>query len=71
MEDMATTLRLNDEEQAILNAMATAEQISAHEVIRLAIRERAARHGHAVRVDAAFTQARTDYADLLERLRQA
>lgn len=66
---MAMTLRLTDEEQAVLNALAAEERVSGHEVIRRASMERASRRGHAARGDAALGEAMEDWSGLLERLR--
>jgi predicted transcriptional regulator len=68
MVHMAMTLRLNDEEQQILNQLAADEHVSGHEVIRRALLERAARRGHEVRVDAAFVEAEQEWSGLLDRL---
>lgn len=68
---MATTLRLTDAAQKILNAMVAEEGLSQNEVIQRAILERAARSGHKAQVKAAFTDIDDEYAHLFERLRQA
>lgn len=68
---MATTLRLSDEDQAVLSALAAEEHVSANEVVRRAILERAARRGHAARVEAGFAESEQRWAGLLERLREA
>lgn len=68
---MATTLRLNAQDQAILDALVEQEGLSQNEVIRRAILDRAARSGHRARVQAVFAEIDDEYADLLERLRQA
>ena len=67
---MAMTLRLNDDEQRALKAMAEREGLSQHEVARRAIQDRADRTltAHAIDVSGARVVAR--YADLLERLSQ-
>lgn len=67
---MATTLRLNDDEQAQLQAMADSEGLSQHEVVRRAIRERYERSRHQDAVHQAGTRAVSRYAELLDRLSQ-
>ncbi|MBC7680370.1 MAG: ribbon-helix-helix protein, CopG family [Pseudorhodobacter sp.] len=67
---MAMTLRLDDDEQAVLRAMAEREGLSQHEVARRAILERAERIGHRDDVHDAGTRAVTRYSALLERLSQ-
>ena len=53
------TLRLDDNEQAVLRAMAEREGLSQHEVARRAILERAERIGHRDDVHDAGTRAVT------------
>ena len=67
---MAMTLRLDDEEQAVLRAMAEREGISQHEVARRAILERAERANLHLSVEESGKRAVTRYAQLLERLSQ-
>lgn len=67
---MAMTLRLDDDEQAALKAMAEREGISQHEVARRAILERAERTSLHAAVEASGKRAVTRYAELLERLSQ-
>ncbi|MCY7364199.1 MAG: ribbon-helix-helix domain-containing protein [Frankiaceae bacterium] len=65
---MAMTLRLDDDEAALLKAMAEREGISQHEVARRAIVERAERDDLHLAVEAAGKRAVTRYAELLDRL---
>lgn len=67
---MAMTLRLTDEETELLRALAEREERSMHEVVRLAVLERAARSTRAGRVDELLDSATTRYAELLDRLSQ-
>lgn len=67
---MAMTLRLDDDEQEILRAMAAQEGLSQHEVARRAILERAERMGLHRDVHEAGVRAVTRYSALLERLSQ-
>ncbi len=64
------TLRLNDEEQAVLKAMAEREGLSQHEAARRAILERAERTGVHEAVATSGRRVVSRYADLLERLSQ-
>lgn len=68
---MATTVRLNDADQAILDALVEEEGLSQNEVIRRAILEKAARSGHRAAVRAAYAEVEAEYGDLLDRLRLA
>lgn len=67
---MAMTLRLDDDEQEQLRAMAEAEGLSQHEVARRAIAERFQRSQHQGAVHDAGTRAVTRYSALLDRLSQ-
>jgi predicted transcriptional regulator len=67
---MAMTLRLEDDEQAYLRAMAEAEGLSQHEVARRAIVERYERTQHQGVVHEAGVRAVSRYASLLDRLSQ-
>lgn len=64
------TLRLNDDEQELLRAMATQEGLSQQEVARRAIVERAERLQLHQDVHMAGVRAVTRYGALLERLSQ-
>lgn len=68
---MAATLRLRPEAQNALNQLVDEEGLSANEIVNRAILERAARHGHRAKVQAAWAEIDADYADLFERLRRA
>lgn len=68
MTDMAMTLRLTDDEQAVLEAQAQREGITEHEVIRRAILERAERSQALDAVQASGTRVVERYASLLDRL---
>lgn len=62
------TLRLEDDEQAYLRAMAESEGLSQHEVARRAIVERYERSQHQGAVHEAGVRAVSRYATLLDRL---
>lgn len=64
------TLRLEDDEQGYLRAMAEAEGLSQHEVARRAIVERYERSQHQGAVHEAGVRAVSRYASLLDRLSQ-
>jgi hypothetical protein len=68
---MAMTLRLTDEETALLRQQAEREGRSMHEVVRLAIQERIARQGHTERVRQAARRVATRHSEILDRLRDA
>jgi hypothetical protein len=68
---MAMTLRLTDEETALLRQQADREGRSMHEVVRLAIRERIARQDHNERVRLAAQRVATEHHQILERLKDA
>jgi predicted transcriptional regulator len=67
---MAMTLRLDDDEQAALKAMAEREGLSQHEAARRAILERAERMGLHDDMEGSGRRVVSRYADLLERLAQ-
>ena len=71
MVRMAMTLRLTDEETALLREQAEKEGRSMHEVVRLAIQERIARQGHTERVRQAARRVATRHGEILDRLRDA
>jgi hypothetical protein len=71
MLGMAMTLRLSDEETALLRRQAEREGRSMHEVVRLAIQERIARQGHADRVQRAARRVATQHHEILDRLKNA
>jgi hypothetical protein len=68
---MAMTLRLTDEETALLREQAEREGRSMHEVVRLAIQERIARQGHSERVRQAAHRVATRHSEILDRLTDA
>ena len=65
---MAMTLRLTEEDERVLAALAEADGISRQEATIRAIHEVAARRGHEKAVSDASVRARARYADVLERL---
>ena len=65
------TLRLTDEETALLRQQAEREGRSMHEVVRLAIRERIARQDHNERVRLAAQREAAEHHQILERLKDA
>lgn len=68
---MAMTLRLSDEETALLRRQAEREGRSMHEVVRLAIQERIARQAHTERVRQAASRVAIRHSEILDRLRDA
>jgi predicted transcriptional regulator len=68
---MAMTLRLSDEETALLRRQAEREGRSMHEVVRLAIQERIARQDHTDRVQRAARRVATQHREILDRLKHA
>jgi hypothetical protein len=68
---MAMTLRLTEEESALLRQQAEREGRSMHEVVRLAIQERIARQDHNERVRLAARRVAIEHREILERLRDA
>jgi predicted transcriptional regulator len=71
MVGMAMTLRLSDEETALLRRQAEREGRSMHEVVRLAIQERIARQEHSDRVRRAARRVATEHREVLDRLSDA
>lgn len=65
---MAMTLRLTDEDERALALLAEAQGVSKQEATVRAIRDAAERTLHEDRVRALSEQARTRYADVLDRL---
>ena len=65
---MAMTLRLNDDDERLLAALAEAEGVSKHEATLRAIRFAAERTAHREQVRRASADNRHRYADLLDRL---
>jgi predicted transcriptional regulator len=68
---MAMTLRLTDEETALLRQQAEREGRSMHEVVRLAIQEHIAHHDHTERVRAAARRVASRHTEILDRLKDA
>lgn len=62
------TLRLSEDDEKVLAALAALDGISRQEATVRAIREAAARRGHEGAVREASTEARARYADVLRRL---
>jgi predicted transcriptional regulator len=71
MLGMAMTLRLSDEETALLRRQAEREGRSMHEVVRLVIQERIARQDHTDRVRQAARRVATQHRETLDRLKDA
>lgn len=65
---MAMTLRLNEADEQVLADFAEAQGVSKQEATVRAIRDTAARRGHAQVVNELSAQALERYADLLDRL---
>ncbi|MEO6790462.1 MAG: CopG family transcriptional regulator [Ornithinibacter sp.] len=65
---MAMTLRLSDEDERALVLLADSQGISKQEATVRAIRDAAGRHVHDGRVRDLSAQARSRYADVLDRL---
>ncbi len=67
---MAMTLRLTPEDEHTLALLAEAEGVSKQEATVRAIRDAASRRLHRDKVATLSQEARTRYADLLDRLGQ-
>ncbi|MDP3711575.1 MAG: ribbon-helix-helix protein, CopG family [Mycobacteriales bacterium] len=65
---MALTLRTDDELDAALTALATAEGTSKQEVIRRAVLERHERAGHRLTVEESAQRLAARWGDVLDRL---
>ena len=65
------TLRLSDEETALLRRQAEREGRSMHEVVRLAIQERIDRQDHTDRVRRAARRVVAEHREILDRLKDA
>ena len=65
---MAFTMRLDDDLQSTLRALAEKEGVSQQEVVRRAIVERGERSGHTDRVAGASARARERWGEVLHRL---
>lgn len=68
---MAMNLRLDEEDAALLKALAEAEQISMHEAALRAIRRSARDVAHTQRVRAATAEMLDRWGDVLDRLGRA
>jgi len=68
---MAMTLRLTDEETALLRRQAEREGRSMQEVVRLAIQEHIARYEHTERVRLAARRVASHHNEILNRLKDA
>jgi predicted transcriptional regulator len=67
---MAMTLRLDEDHDRLLEALATKSGRSKTEVVQIALDELAARADKSARTRAAFDRVRARDADLLDRLAQ-
>ena len=67
---MAMTLRLSEDQDRMLQALAEAEGVSKHEAALRAILERSARLTHNAEVRDAARKAIREYRPLLDRLAQ-
>lgn len=65
---MAMTLRLTEDDERVLAALAEAEGVSKQEATIRAIHEVAARRGHVQAVAISSERVRARYAEVLERL---
>jgi hypothetical protein len=61
-------LRLDEQDTALLKALAEAQDVSMHEAVRRAIRRSAWELGHTVRVREATAQMQERWGDVLSRL---
>lgn len=68
---MAINLRLTDDEQQLLDALAVESGLSKSEVLRRALVEKALRDRRSARIDASLDWTLERYADLLQRLGSA
>jgi uncharacterized protein (DUF1778 family) len=68
---MAMNLRLDDQDAALLKALAEAQDVSMHEAVLRAIRRSAWELGHTARVHEATTQMQDRWGDVLRRLGEA
>lgn len=68
IEDMALTVRTDDEMEQALTALAKAEGASKQEIIRRAVLDRYDRSGHVRRVDDTARRLAERWGDVLERL---
>jgi predicted transcriptional regulator len=68
MTGMAMTLRIDDELERALDALAKSEGLSRQEVVRRAVLERYERAGHRARVDEGAGRMLERWRDVLDRL---
>ena len=64
------TLRLTEDDERVLAALADSQGVSRQEATIRAIHEVAERRGHERKVSEASARARSRYADVIERLGQ-
>jgi predicted transcriptional regulator len=65
---MAMTLRIDDELERALAALAEAEGTSRQEIVRRAVLERHARSGHLARVQESSARLSEKWGDVIHRL---
>lgn len=68
---MAMNLRLDEEDSALLRALAEAEHVSLHEAVLRAIRRSAREVAHTARVREATAEMADQWGDVLDRLGRA
>ncbi len=68
---MAMNLRLDEEDGALLRALAEAEGVSQHEAVLRAIRRSARELAHTARVHEATVEMQARWGDVLDRLGKA
>jgi uncharacterized protein (DUF1778 family) len=68
---MAMNLRLDEEDSALLKALAEAEGVSQHEAVLRAIRRSAQEVAHTARVHEATIEMQARWGDVLDRLGKA
>ena len=68
---VAMNLRLDEEDSALLRALADAEHVSLHEAVLRAIRRSAREVAHTARVGEATTEMLDRWGDVLDRLGKA
>lgn len=68
---MAINVRLTDDEEAVLDALARRSGRSKNDVIRMALVEKAVRDGHRADVEASLDWALDRYGDVVRRLGEA
>jgi uncharacterized protein (DUF1778 family) len=70
-QGVAMNLRLDEEDSALLRALAEAEQVSLHEAVLRAIRRSARGVAHTARVRAATAEMLDQWGEVLDRLGRA